>query len=371
MTLKAMTNAVVALVAITLTSLITGAAKVDGQTPENGQNLNASEIDRSTTIEEEERTSSASTKEYETGFAQANGITIAYESFGSKDQETMLLIAGTGSQLTFWPTQLIDGLVQSGYRVITFDNRDVGLSTKFTSAGYPDSEAITKALQEGKPAPIPYTLRDMANDTVGLLDELGIQKAHIFGVSMGGNIAQLVAIDHPTRTLSLTLIAADSGNPELTDFAIPGAFAEVGAPPPEGDVDGFVEYQVNISKALGSAGYPTDEKTLRESWVRDVQRSYEPAGLTRQATVSLIGSLEGDFRHFNLKNIKVPTVVLQGTDDPLIPVESAQDLAANIQGADLFIIPGLGHDMPKQLVPSFVDAIITAATRAAVDPQRQ
>ena len=219
MTLKAMTNAVVALVAITLTSLITGAAKVDGQTPESGQNLNASEIDRSTTIEEEERTSSASTKEYETGFAQANGITIAYESFGPKDQETMLLIAGTGSQLTFWPTQLIDGLVQSGYRVITFDNRDVGLSTKFTSAGYPDSEAITKALQEGKPAPIPYTLRDMANDTVGLLDELGIQKAHIFGVSMGGNIAQLVAIDHPTRTLSLTLMAADSGNPAMTDFA--------------------------------------------------------------------------------------------------------------------------------------------------------
>jgi pimeloyl-ACP methyl ester carboxylesterase len=211
----------------------------------------------------------------------------------------------------------------------------------------------------------------MANDTVGLLDALEIQKAHIVGVSMGGNIAQLVAIDHPTRTLSLTLIASDSGNPGLTDFAIPGAFAEVGAPPPEGDVDGFVEYQVNISKALGSTGYPTDEKTLRESWVRDVQRSYEPAGLTRQATVSLIGSLDGDYRYSNLKNIKVPTVVLQGTDDPLIPVESAQDLAANIQGADLFIIPGLGHDMPKQLVPSFVDAIITAATRAAVDPQRQ
>jgi pimeloyl-ACP methyl ester carboxylesterase len=104
----------------------------------------------------------------------------------------------------------------------------------------------------------------------------------------------------------------------------------VGAPHPEGDVNAFVEYQVNISKALCSPGYPTDEKTLRESWVHDVQRSYEPAGLTRQATVSLIGSLDGNFRHFNLKNFKVPTVVLQGTDDPFIPVESAQDLAANI-----------------------------------------
>jgi pimeloyl-ACP methyl ester carboxylesterase len=309
---------------------------------------------------------------HETGFVQANGITIAYESFGPTDRETVLLIAGTGSQLTFWPSELIEGLVQNGYRVITFDNRDVGLSTKFTSAGYPDSEAITKALQEGRPAPIPYTLRDMTNDTIGLLDALKIRNAHIVGVSMGGNIAQLLAIDHPARTLSLTVIAADSGNPALTDIAIPEVFLEVGAPPPEGDVNGFVEYQVNISKALGSPGYPTDEKILRESWVRDVQRSYEPAGLTRQATVSLVGSLQGDYRYSNLKNITVPTVVLQGTDDPLIPVKSAQDLAANIQGADLFIIPGVGHDMPIQLVPSFIDAIITAAaTRGAVGPQIQ
>jgi hypothetical protein len=129
---------------------------VDGQIPENGQNLNATQIDGSTPIEE--RTSSASTREYETGFVQANGITIAYESFGIKDQETILLITGTGNQLTFWPPELINGLVQSGYRVITFDNRDVGLSTKFTSAGYPDSVAITKALQEGKQYQFPTRL---------------------------------------------------------------------------------------------------------------------------------------------------------------------------------------------------------------------
>jgi pimeloyl-ACP methyl ester carboxylesterase len=367
---KAEVIVLVALVAITLMSVITGAAPVDGQISENNRNLNATEIDGSTAIEE--RTSSASTREYETGFVQANGITIAYESFGHKDQETILLIAGTGSQTTFWPPELIDGLVQSGYRVITFDNRDVGLSTKFTSAGYPDSDAITKALQEGRPAPIPYTLGDMANDTVGLLDALNIQKAHIVGVSMGGNIAQLVAIDHPARTLSLTLIASDSGNPALADVGGLEVFAGVGAPPAEGDIDGFVEYQVNISKALGSPGYPTDDETLRELWMRDVQRSYDPAALTRQATVSLIGSLEGDYRYSNLKNIRVPTVVLQGTDDPLIPVESGQDLADNIPGADLFIIPGLGHDMPMQLVPSFIDAIITAATRAAASaPQMQ
>jgi pimeloyl-ACP methyl ester carboxylesterase len=204
----------------------------------------------------------------------------------------------------------------------------------------------------------------MANDTVGLLDALNIQKAHIVGVSMGGNIAQFVAIDHPTHVLSLTLFASDSGNPALADVAGHEVFAEVGAAPSEGDINGFVEYQVNIAKALGSPGYPTDEETLRESWVRDVQRSYDPTALTRQATVSLVGSLDADYRYSNLKSIKVPTVVLQGTDDPLIPIESGQDLTANIQGADLFIIPGLGHDMPMLLVPSFIDAIIMAATRA-------
>jgi pimeloyl-ACP methyl ester carboxylesterase len=334
-------------------------------------NLVDNEVDGHTPIEEKIASASTTTTKHETGFVQANGIMIAYESSGPMDRETVLLIAGTGSQLTFWPTELVERLVQSGYRAITFDNRDVGLSSKFTSAGYPDSEAITKALEEGKPAAIPYTLRDMANDTIGLLDALKIQRAHIVGVSMGGNIAQLVAIDHPARVLSLTIMAADSGNPALQSMAKPEVFAEVGAPPPEGDIDGFVEYEIKISKALASPGYPTDEKTLRESWVRDVQRSYEPAGLTRQATVSAIGSLDGDYRHSNLKNIKVPTVVLQGTDDPLVPVESGQDLAVNIPGADLFIIPGLGHDMPIQLVPSFIDAIITAATRTAAAPQMQ
>ena len=262
MIVKVVEISVGALVAIALISVVTGGVTVGGQVPENNQKLNATEIDESTPIEEE-RTSSASTGEYEAGFVQANGITIAYEIFGLKNQETILLIAGTGNQLTFWPPELIAGLVQSGYRVITFDNRDVGLSTKFASAGYPDSEAITKALQEGRPAPIPYTLGDMANDTVGLLDALKIQKAHVVGVSMGGHIAQLVAIDHPTRTLSLTLMASDSGNPALADIAGLEVFAEVGGPPPEGDINGFVEYQVNISKALGSPGYPMDRDFTR------------------------------------------------------------------------------------------------------------
>jgi pimeloyl-ACP methyl ester carboxylesterase len=145
---------------------------------------------------------------------QANGITIAYESFGPTDRETILLIAGTGMQLVDWPIELVEELVQRGYRVVRFDNRDIGLSTKFTEAGLPDTEAIGRALEAGEPVPLPYTLQDMAKDTVGLLDALDIQQAHLVGVSMGGAIAQLVAIDYPERTLSLTSLMADSGNPE-------------------------------------------------------------------------------------------------------------------------------------------------------------
>jgi pimeloyl-ACP methyl ester carboxylesterase len=234
-----------------------------------------------------------------------------------------------------------------------------------TSAGLPNPEAITKALQEGKPAPIPYTLQDMANDAVGLLDALDIPKAHVVGVSMGGAIAQFVAIDHPTRTLSLTSIAADSGNPALPVIAKPEAFANLPPPPPAGDKEAFIEYQVKVNQVLGSPGYPTDEATRRE-WVRrGVKRAYDLEGLTRQQTVSLVGHFEsGSYRLNNLKNIKAPTVVLQGADDPLVPVESARDIAMRVPNADLRIVPGMGHDIPVALIKMVADAIAAAASRA-------
>jgi pimeloyl-ACP methyl ester carboxylesterase len=303
--------------------------------------------------------------QHKTGSVQANGITIAYESFGSPDEETVLLIGGTGQQLIDWPIELVNELVKRGYRVVRFDNRDVGLSTKMTSAGLPDSPAITKALQEGKPAPIPYTLQDMANDAVGLLDALDIQKAHVVGISMGGAIAQLVAIDHPTRTLSLTSMAADSGNPALPAVAKPEVFASLPPPPPAGNKQAFIEYQVKLWQILGSPGYPTDEATRREWIRRGVERAYDPDGLTRQQTVSLVGHLEsGSYRLNNLKNITAPTVVLQGADDPIVPVESARDIAARVPNAELRIIPGLGHDIPIALVKTFADAITAAASQA-------
>jgi pimeloyl-ACP methyl ester carboxylesterase len=300
----------------------------------------------------------------QTGTVQANGITIAYESFGTTDREPILLIGGTGEQLIDWPPELIQELVKRGYRVIIYDNRDSGLSTKFDAAGLPDSAAITQALQQGKPPPFPYTLRDMSNDAVGLLDALGIKQAHIVGLSMGGAIAQLVAIDHPEYTLSLTLLSTNSGNPAFPALAKPEAFASVPPLPAPDDKAGFVEYQVKTWLVLNSPGYPRDEKTIR-AWVQaGVDRSYDPAAFVRHETVSLLGIYDGGYRRDHLKNIKVPVVILQGLDDPLVAVDNAHDLAALIPGSELRLIPGLGHDVPVQLVPVFADAITTAATRA-------
>lgn len=300
-----------------------------------------------------------------TGQVQTNGVTIAYESFGSEDAETILLIAGVGMQLVDWPIELVEALVQRGYRVVRFDLRDIGLSTIFHEAGLPDAEAIGAAFEAGEPAPLPYRLHDMARDAVGLLDALEIGQAHLVGMSMGGAIAQLVAIDYPERTLSLTTIGADSGNPDLPVVANPDAFAEVPPQPTTADREAYVEWQVKTWQALNGPEYPTDEATLRQWAERDFERGFYPDALVRHQTVSLVGHLESAaYRLNNLENIKAPTVVLQGANDPLVPVESAEDIAARVPGAELRIIPGLGHSYPVALVPVFVDAITAAAERS-------
>jgi pimeloyl-ACP methyl ester carboxylesterase len=296
------------------------------------------------------------------GQVEANDITIAYERFGPTDRETMLLIMGTGAQLTSWPLELVAELVDRGYHVIRYDNRDVGLSTHFDDAGLPDWEAISAALEAGEPVPLPYTIEDMAQDAVALLDALGIEKAHLVGASMGGSIAQLVAADYPERTLSLTSIMADSGNPALPLMGDPEALESIPPRPPADDLDAYIEYRVKVLQALGSPGYPTEEQTLREWVVRDVERAYDQAGEMRHEAVSLIAHY-GD-RLTKLKTIQAPTVVVHGTDDPLVPLVSGEDTAANIPNAELRVIPGLGHDIPAELVPEFADAITAAASRA-------
>jgi pimeloyl-ACP methyl ester carboxylesterase len=292
------------------------------------------------------------------------GIRIAYESFGACDLETVLLIGGTGQQLVEWPMELVQALQAHGYRVVRFDNRDVGLSTHLSEAGYPDLAAIGAALQQGTPPVLPYTLRDMANDTVGLLDALGIEQAHLVGASMGGDIAQLVAIDHPDRVLSLTTIGADSANPAVPVIANPAAFAAVPAAPAPGDKAAFVEYQLATYRVLTSPAYPLSDEALREQVMRTVERAYDPAGLVRQQVVTLAAHLAPDsYRHARLGQITAPTAIIQGADDPLQPLASAQELAAAIPNAELFVIPGLGHDLPPPLAPLFAAAVARAANR--------
>jgi pimeloyl-ACP methyl ester carboxylesterase len=294
-------------------------------------------------------------------YALANGITIAYESFGSPDRETVLLIAGAGMQLTGWPVELREELVRRGYRVVIYDNRDAGLSTKCNAAGVPDFTAVMQAAADGKSAPLPYTLYDMARDAVALLDALAIRKAHIAGASMGGMIAQILATNYPQRTLSLTSIAATDGKPGLTVFGKPELAAKIPPPAPDGDKKAYIERQVKMWQAIGSPGYPTEEAVLRAKVTRDVERSYCPACEARQAAASLFTAMED--RRAKLKAIRAPSVILQGAEDPIVLLEAGRDVAANIPGSELRVIPGMGHDIPVALVKTVADAITAAASR--------
>lgn len=305
------------------------------------------------------------------GEVQANGITLAYETVGVEGGEPILMIAGTGMQLIDWPEELIDGLVERGLRVTSYDHRDIGLSTRLDDAEAPDPVAIAIALEAGAPAPIPYSLSDMAMDAVGLMDALGIERAHVVGVSMGGAIAQLVAIDFPARVRSLTLIGSDSGNPERAGTGNFEVFATLPPPPEPNDRDGVLDYQVEVVKVLGSPAYPTDEAEIRARVRRAMDRAYDPVALQRQQTVSLVGHLESaEYRYDNLENIRAPTAVIHGAADPLVPVEAASDIAERVPNVELHVVQGLGHDLPAALVPTFLDAI-TSVTRKASEPEAE
>jgi pimeloyl-ACP methyl ester carboxylesterase len=274
----------------------------------------------------------------------------------------VLLIMGNGTQLTAWPIELIEELVRRGYRAVIYDNRDVGLSTKLDKAGIPDTRAVIEAKIAGKPSPLPYALDDMATDAVGLLDALGIKKAHVVGVSMGGMIAQLVAADHPEHTLSLTSIMSTSGNPEVPFPAKPEALSKMPKPAPEGDEEAIIANAVKAIQIMAGPAYPPDEKRVRTLVARSMKRSADRAGMARHNGLSALGLYED--RRAKLKTIKVPTVVVHGTEDPLMSVEGGKDTAANIPGAELRIIQGMGHDLPIPLAKTIAEAIEAAASRA-------
>ncbi|MGR4863672.1 alpha/beta fold hydrolase [Caulobacter sp. LARHSG274] len=291
--------------------------------------------------------------------AAANGIEIAYETSGPETGEVVLLIMGLAQQLTRWPPSLIDRLVEEGFRVVRFDNRDIGLSTRFDAAGTPDLPAVFGALARGDEPDLPYRLDDMADDAVGLLDALGIARAHLVGVSMGGMIAQTVAVRHPARALSLVSVMSTTGNPAVPP-ARPEVQAVLFARPAAADLDSLTDHALRAQIAVQSPAWPVDPAIERPRLRSDIERAYHPAGIARQMAAAIAS---GDRRRA-LSAIAVPTVVLHGADDPLVSVEGGRDTAASIPGAELRIIAGLGHDLPDAVHEAFVDAVRTAAARA-------
>ena len=293
--------------------------------------------------------------------AKANGITLEYDVHGSEGGEPVLLIMGLGAQMTRWPIPFVDLLAARGLKVIRFDNRDVGLSEKIEAGGIPDLVKVIGALMQGQKPDVPYLLDDMAADAVGLLDTLGIGRAHIVGASLGGMVAQLVAADYPDRVLSLTSIMSTTGNRELPP-AKPEAMAVLNdrGPDPLTDLEGFLAHGMIGARAIGSPGYPQSEASLRESSLSSFKRSYYPPGFARQYAAAAAST----DRRPKLAGITAPTVVIHGDGDPLVPVEGGRDTAANVPGSELRIVPGMGHDFPPELYGEIAEGILRAVERA-------
>ena len=292
--------------------------------------------------------------------AKANNIDIEYETFGNESDKPLLLINGLGSQMINWDEEFIQFLVDRGFFVIRFDNRDVGLSTKIEEAGEPNMMEAYMAIQAGRPFEPPYTLEDMADDVIGLLDSLNIRRAHICGFSMGGMIVQVIALRHPSHVLSLTSISSTTGNPDL-----PRGDPEVGkvmmtpAPP---ERKGYIEYYVKLRRLQYGSRFPYDEAKNREIAGRFFDRSFYPPGIGRQ---SLAVMVNGN-RKSKLSSIKVPTLIIHGSNDPVIPVESGKDTHEAIIGSKLIIIEGMGHSLPLEAWGRISDAIAENAAKAQV-----
>ena len=283
----------------------------------------------------------------------ANGIQLEYEAYGDKANPPLLLVMGLGAQLTLWPIELVEALVARGYYVIRYDNRDIGLSQKFGHAGIPNFRRVALKRVFGLRSKLPYRLTDMAKDAAGLLDALGIAKAHVVGASMGGMIVQLLAIEHPEKVLTMTSIMSTTGNRKVPP-AKPEAMQALLNRAPEGaTLEQVMPIGISVNRAIGSPGYPAAEERLRANITRDFNRSFYPEGAARQISAIMD---DGD-RRKRLAKVTTPTLVIHGVHDPLVPVEGGRDTAAAIKGAELIEIEGMGHDLPLELVDQIADAI--------------
>ena len=281
--------------------------------------------------------------------AKVGDISLEYDTFGSSSDTPLLLIMGLGAQMIHWDEDFCQQLADTGLFVIRHDNRDVGLSTHMQ--GDFDMMALMADFLAGKTPDVPYTLDDMAADSVGLLDHLELEKAHVVGASMGGMIAQLVACNHPTRTLSLTSIMSSTGNPDLPK-STPEAQAALMAPRPDGEEE-TIQRAIENAKVIGSKGFPFDADRTAKRAVEAFRRAFNPMGVARQMAAI---AHNGDRRE-KLKQLSLPCVVIHGTEDPLVPFAGGEDTHKSIDGSKLVAIDGMGHDLPPGAWPRVIEAI--------------
>jgi pimeloyl-ACP methyl ester carboxylesterase len=287
--------------------------------------------------------------------AATNGLELEYETFGNQGNPAVLLVIGFAQQLLAWDVDFCRQLAARGFYVIRYDNRDVGLSTKMTSLGRPNIPAILG----GDRSSVSYGIEDMAEDAAGLLAALGLGSAHVVGVSMGGMIAQTLAIRHPDRVKSLVSIMSTTGDPNVGQQT-PEAFAVVTQRPPK-EREEYIEYGLRAWKVLRSPGFPRDDARTRAQIAAAYDRSFFPEGAARQFAAILT---QRD-RTAALRDVKVPVTVIHGAEDPLIDKSGGEATARALRGAILMVIPGMGHDLPVPLWPRIIDAIVETASRAS------
>lgn len=288
-------------------------------------------------------------------YAQANGIRICYDTFGERTAPPLLLVMGLAGQMIAWDEEFCRRLAGQGYFVVRYDNRDIGLSTRFSEAGIPDIMGLIGQALQGKPITAPYLLRDMAADAVGLLDALGIEKAHIVGISMGGAIGQELAINYAPRLRTFTSIMATTGDPSLPQ-AKPEALALLMAPPPKSQGE-YVQSFLRSWQVLRGPGFADDDARDAGRAAANYARGLNPAGVARQ----LAAIIASGNRTSALHKVTVPTLVIHGDADPLVPVECGVATANAIPGAKLIRIPRMGHALPIAMWPQIIEAIAAHA----------
>lgn len=283
-----------------------------------------------------------------------NGIDIEYEELGSPDDPGFLLVMGFSVQLIGWDERFCRQLADHGFRVVRFDNRDVGLSSRITDGPEPD---VGKAIS-GDHSSASYTVGDMADDAAGLLDELGMVPAHVLGVSMGGMIVQELAIRHPDKVRSLCSVMSTTGDPAV-GAPRPEAIGALLSPPPA-NRDEAADRAVSVTGVIGSPAHPALDAVVRERAMAAFDRSNDPVGVARQ----LVGIMASPDRTGPLASVTVPTLVLHGAEDPLIDVSGGEATAKAVPGAELLVVPGMGHDLPEPLWGTIIDAAVANAAKA-------